>query len=154
LFVAEERRPSASVVLKLKPGRSLAPEQIAGVVHLVAASVEGLKPADVTVVDVNGQVLTRDLHEEDTRSGGQAMLTFQRDMEQGYTERIESMLSRVLGPGHALARVTVALDLAQVEKTEESFDPDRVAVRNEKRSKETNAQAASTGGATSGTITN
>src|SRR6185369_12252173 len=124
LFVAEERRPSASVVLKLKPGRTLAPEQIAGVVHLVAASVEGLKPADVTVVDVNGQVLTRDLQEQDTRSGGQGMLTFQREMEQGFTERIESMLARVLGPGHALARVTVALDLAQVEKTEESFDPD------------------------------
>ena len=154
LFVAEERRPSASVVLKLKPGRTLAAEQIAGVVHLVAASVEGLKPADVTVVDVNGQVLTRDLQEQDSRSGGQGMLTFQREMEQGYTERIESMLARVLGPGHALARVTVALDLAQVEKTEESFDPDRVAVRNEKRSKESNAQGASTTGATSATITN
>ncbi len=154
LFVAEERRPSASVVLKLKPGRTLAPEQIAGVVHLVAASVEGLKPADVTVVDVNGQVLTRDLQEQDTRSGGQGMLAFQREMEQGFTERIESMLARVLGPGHALARVTVALDLAQVEKTEESFDPDRVAVRNEKRSKETNAQAAAATGAANATITN
>jgi flagellar M-ring protein FliF len=153
LFVAEERRPSASVVLKLKPGRSLASEQIAGVVHLVAASVEGLKPTDVTVVDVNGQVLTRDLQEQDTRSGGHGMLTFQRDMEQGYTERIESMLARVLGPGHALARVTVALDLAQVEKTEESFDPDRVAIRNEKRSKESNAAGASTG-APSATLTN
>jgi flagellar M-ring protein FliF len=154
LFVAEERRPSASVVLKLKPGRTLAAEQIAGVVHLVAASVEGLKPADVTVVDVNGQVLTRDLQEQDNRSGGQGMLTFQRDMEQGYTERIESMLARVLGPGHALARVTVALDLAQVEKTEESFDPDRVAIRNEKRSKESNAQGAANGGVPNATLTN
>src|SRR6185295_17539411 len=108
----------------------------------------------VTVVDVNGEVLTHDQAEQDTRNPGKGMMTFQRDMEQGYTESIESMLARVLGPGHALARVTVALDMAQVEKTEESFDPDRVAVRNEKRSKETNAQAASTGGATSGTITN
>ena len=48
LFVAEERRPSASVVLKLRAGRTLAPEQISGVVHLVAASVEGLTPGDVT----------------------------------------------------------------------------------------------------------
>src|SRR5689334_20150217 len=70
LFVSEERRPSASVVLKLRPGRSLAPEQIAGVVHLVAASVEGLRPADVTVVDVNGQVLTHDEAEQDPRSSG------------------------------------------------------------------------------------
>jgi len=146
LFVNEERRPSASVVVKLRPGRVLAPEQIAGVVHLVAASVEGLKPADVTVVDINGQVLTREA--EDTANGqppGQGMLAYQRTVEQSYTERIESMLERVLGPGHALARVTVALDLAQVEKTEESFDPDRVAVKNEKRSKEKNTSTAAAG---------
>ena len=153
LFLAEDRRPSASVVLKLRAGRTLAPEQIAGVVHLVAASVEGLRPNDVTVVDVNGQVLTRDQAEQDARSPGKGLMTFQREMEQGYTESIESMLARVLGPGHALARVTVALDLAQVEKTEESFDPDRVAVRNEKRSKETSAQGGSAGVATAN-ITN
>lgn len=154
LFVAEERRPSASVVLKLKPGRSLAPEQISGVVHLVAASVEGLRPADVTVVDVNGQVLSHDQGEQDARHPGQGMMTFQREMEQGYTDGIESMLTRVLGPGHALARVTVALDLAQVEKTEESFDPDRVAVRNEKRSKESSATGTAGGGVASANITN
>ena len=42
------------------------------------------------------------------------------------------------------ASVTVALDMAQVEKTEESFDPARTAVRNEKRSKETSAVITST----------
>jgi len=155
LFVAEERRPSASVVLKLRPGRTLAPEQISGVVHLVAASVEGLRPADVTLVDVNGQVLTHDQNEQDTRSPGQGLMTIQREMEQSYTDGIESMLSRVLGPGHALARVTIALDMAQVEKTEESFDPDRVAVRNEKRSKETSATSTSGGAASvSAVLTN
>ena len=152
LFVAEERRPSASVVLKLKPGRTLAPEQINGVVHLVAASVEGLRPSEVTVVDVNGQVLSHDQSEQDTHTPGRGIMTVQREMEQGYTEGIESMLARVLGPGHALARVTVALDMAQVEKTEESFDPDRVAVRNEKRSKESSATGG--GGATGSALTN
>ena len=153
LFVAEERRPSASVVLKLRAGRTLAPEQISGVVHLVAASVEGLQPSDVTVVDVNGKVLSQEQQDADTRSPGKGLMTFQRELEQGSTEGIESMLTRVLGPGHALARVTVALDMAQVEKTEESFDPDRVAVRNEKRSKETSATGSS-GGVASGNLTN
>jgi flagellar M-ring protein FliF len=157
LFVAEERRPSASVVVKLRPGHGLAEDQIAGIVHLVAASVEGLKPADVTVVDINGQVLTHELEESSAgRPAGQTLLAFQRDLEQGYTERIESMLSRVLGPGHALARVTATLDLAQVEKTEESFDPDKVAVRNEKRTREKNVQSASASGApgVNATLTN
>lgn len=146
LFVAEERKPSASVVVKLRPGHVLGEEQIAGIVHLVAASVEGLKPAEVTVVDVNGQVLTRATEENGSRPAGQGLLAFQRELEQGYTERIESMLSRVLGPGHALARVTALLDLAQVEKTEESFDPDRVAIRTEKRSKEKNVQGGGASG--------
>jgi len=79
LFVSEERRPSASVVLKLRSGRTLAPEQVAGVVHLVSASVEGLRASDVTVVDVNGQVLTHDQAEQDTRNPGKGMMTFQRD---------------------------------------------------------------------------
>ncbi|MBI3768928.1 MAG: flagellar M-ring protein FliF [Deltaproteobacteria bacterium] len=146
LFVAEERRPSASVVVKLRPGRVLNEDQIAGIVHLVAASVEGLKPAEVTVVDINGQVLTHELEENAAgRPAGQSLLAFQRELEQGYTERIESMLSRVLGSGHALARVTATLDLAQVEKTEESYDPDRIAVRTEKRSREKNVQSAASG---------
>jgi flagellar M-ring protein FliF len=156
LFVADERRSSASVVVKLRAGRSLAAEQIAGIVHLVAASVEGLKPADVTVVDVNGKVLTREMDEGGGAPAGQGLLAFQRELEHGYTERIESMLGRVLGPGHALARVTVALDLAQVEKTEESFDPDRVAVKSEKRTRETNVAGAPAAGipGVNGTLTN
>jgi flagellar M-ring protein FliF len=157
LFVAEERRPSASVVVKLRPGRVLGEDQVAGIVHLVAASVEGLKPADVTVVDINGQVLTRDVEESGAgRPAGQSLLAFQRELEQGYVERIESMLSRVLGPGHALARVTATLDLAQVEKTEESFDPDRVAVRNEKRTHEKNVQSTAATGSpgVNATLTN
>jgi flagellar M-ring protein FliF len=144
LFVSEERRPSASVVVKLRPGRSLAADQITGVVHLVSASVEGLKPADVTLVDINGQVLTHE-SEDGTRPAGQGLLAFQREVEQGYAERVESMLERVLGPGHALARVTATLDLAQVEKTEESFDPDRVAVRNERRSRERSTTSVASG---------
>jgi flagellar M-ring protein FliF len=110
----------------------------------------------VTVVDINGQVLTHELEESGAgRPAGQSLLAFQRELEQGYSERIESMLARVLGPGHALARVTAMLDLAQVEKTEESYDPDRVAVRTEKRSREKNVQAAASGATgVSATLTN
>src|SRR5215470_15450648 len=85
LFVSEERRPSASVVVKLKPGRVLAPEQIGGIVHLVAASVEGLRPNDVTVVDVNGDVLTRETDEPGGQPSGHGLLAFQLSVEQGYS---------------------------------------------------------------------
>src|SRR5262252_2951239 len=58
LFVAEDRRPSASVVVKLLPGRTLGRSQIDGIVHLVASSVEGLDADSVTVVDESGRMLT------------------------------------------------------------------------------------------------
>ena len=155
LFVADERRPSASVVLKLRPGRRLTPDQVAGVVNLVAASVEGLRPAEVTILDTTGEVLSAPQHGAEEHGPAEVMRDYQREIERAYVQRIESMLERALGPGQAVARVTAMLDLAEVEKTEEIVDPDRVAVKSERRTAETNHAAA--GGGTpgvSGTLTN
>jgi len=145
LFVTEDRRPSASVVLKLKPGRSLTPEQVNGVANLVASSVERLTPSDVTIVDVSGQVLSADRTQNRERGPADAMRSYQSEIEQEYVERIESLLERALGPGHAVARVTAALDLAQVERTEELVDPERSAIKSEKRNVETNSTAVASG---------
>lgn len=141
LFVAEERQPSASVVVRLRPGRSLDLEQVDAIVHLVAGSVEGLRPQEVTVVDVAGNVLTRDL-KQGSRSPTQTLQSHQRELEEMFVLRIESMLERVLGPGHAVARVSVDLDRASVEETKETFDPDATAVRSERRSSESSTEAA------------
>jgi flagellar M-ring protein FliF len=145
LFVSEDRRPSASVVLKMRPGRSLTPEQVSGVANLVASSVERLTPSDVTIVDVSGQVLSSDRTQARERGTADAMRSYQTGIEQEYVERIESLLDRALGPGHAVARVTATLDLAQIERTEETFDPDKTAVRSEKRNTEKNATASASG---------
>lgn len=144
LFVSEDRKPSASVVLELRPGRTLDEAQVDGIANLVAASVEGLSPQDVTIVDVSGTVLSHE-HRGRERGPADAMRTYQREIEQAYVERIESMLARALGPGHAVARVTATLDLAQVERTEELVDPDRVAVKSEKRNAETNRTSTASG---------
>jgi len=145
LFVTEDRRPSASVVLKLKPGRSLTPEQVSGVANLVASSVERLSPSEVTIVDVSGQVLSSDRGQARERGPADAMRSYQSEIEQEYVERIESLLERALGPGHAVARVTATLDLAQVERTEELVDPDRSAIKTEKRNVETSASSGASG---------
>ncbi len=145
LFVSEDRKPSASVVLELRPGRKLDESQVTGIANLVAASVEGLSPADVTIVDVNGTVLSHEHAQGSERGPADAMRAYQREIEQAYVERIESMLARALGPGHAVARVTATLDLAQVERTEELVDPDRVAVKSEKRNAETNRTSNASG---------
>jgi flagellar M-ring protein FliF len=146
LFVSEERPPTASVVLRLRPGRALSDEQVGGVVHLVAASVEGLEPANVTVVDTAGRVLTHPAANAGEQPPAQALHGHQREIEDQLVDRIESMLERVLGPGHAVARVTAQLDLARVEETQESFDPDRTAVRSERRSSESSVDASGAAG--------
>jgi flagellar M-ring protein FliF len=145
LFVTEDRRPSASVVLKLRPGKTLAQEQVDGIANLVASSVERLAPSDVTIVDVTGEVLSSDRAQARERGPADTMRAYQTEIEQAYVERIESMLERALGPGHAVARVTATVDLAQVERTEELVDPDRSAIKSEKRNVENNTSSSSSG---------
>src|SRR2546428_378861 len=97
LFVAEDRRPSASVVVKLVQGRTLSAAQIDGIVHLVAASVEGLQPEAVTVVDEAGRILTSDRRGAEAAGTSNAPLEIQQAVERGAEERIESMLGAAGG---------------------------------------------------------
>jgi flagellar M-ring protein FliF len=144
LFVGEDRQPSASVVVKLAPGRTISAAQIDGIVHLVAASVEGLVADAVTVVDENGHRLTAD--RGGVASGGApgGALEAQATIERQLAERIETMLAAVVGRDKAIARVAATLDLARVERTEESYDPDRTALRTQRTSREETAASRAT----------
>jgi flagellar M-ring protein FliF len=153
VFVREERRPSASVVVTLAAGRVLGTSQVAGIVHLVASSVEGLSPDDVTIVDNGGRVLAGENQGLDGSGLGNGILDYKRTLERGLEERIESMLGRVVGRQKVIARVSAALDLTRVETTEERVDPDQTAVRSERRSREESTGGLSAGG-TPGVVAN
>lgn len=150
LFVAQNRRPSASVVVKLVQGRSLSRAQVDGIVHLVASSVEGMEAEQVTVVDESGRVLTRDGRGEDGGSSGSA-LEYQQSYEHTLEERIQSLLSTVVGRDKVIARVTATMDFARVERTEETYDPDKTVLKQSHNVKESNigAKPAGTSGVTS-----
>jgi flagellar M-ring protein FliF len=147
LFVAEDRRPSASVVLALTPGRTLARAQIDGIVHLVAASVEGLGADAVTVVDEGGRMLTQNRQRGDDAEVSSATLEAQRALERSAEERVESMLGAVVGRDRVIARVAATLDPARVERTEESYDPERTALRTQRSTREETIGAQGPGGA-------
>ncbi|HLK11883.1 MAG TPA: flagellar basal-body MS-ring/collar protein FliF [Candidatus Binatia bacterium] len=136
LFVAADRKPSASVVVKLVQGRTLARAQIDGIVHLVAASVEGMDADAVTVVDESGRILTPDRHGPDGASASGDALEYQQALERGVEDRIESMLGAVVGRDKVIARVAATLDFARVERTEETYDPDRTALQQSHTSRE------------------
>lgn len=126
LFESDQKKTTASVFLKLKDGARLGPEEISGVQHLVAASVEGLDANDVTIVDSRGNLLSR------KSDGIEALTSAQYDMqnrvESYLANKAQTMLDGVLGPGNAIVRVNAQLDFSQVEKTTEAFDPNTVVL--------------------------
>ncbi len=126
LFESEQKRTTASVFLKMKDGARLSPGEISGVQKLVAASVEGLDAGDVTIVDSRGTLLS-------TKNDGlEAMSAAQYDVqtkvESYLTNKAQSMLDGVLGPGNAIVRITAQLDFNRDEKTTEQYDPNSVVL--------------------------
>src|SRR2546425_432831 len=153
LLVGEDRRPSASVVVKLAPGHALSAAQIDGIVHLVAASVEGLAADGVTVVDEGGRMLTTDRRGGETVGAWSGALEMQASIERQLAERVESMLAAVVGRDKAVARVAATLEAARVERTEETYDPERTALRTQRTTRE-QTTGARTGGGASGVESN
>ncbi|KXB97757.1 MAG: hypothetical protein AA908_04960 [Chlorobi bacterium NICIL-2] len=134
LFEQEQKKPTASVLLHLKSGRSLSKLNIEGIQNLVASSVEGLSPADVTIVDQHGQILSQAPRETSTLAGLTATQYEQQQKVESYlTSRVQSLLDGVLGPGNSVVRVSAELDFTQREQTRENYDPDGQVVRSEER---------------------
>jgi len=134
LFTKDQQDTTCSVILKLHAGAHLRPDQVEGIMALVAGSVAGLDQEKVTVLDTFGTVLSKDLG----KRPGQSQLTvnemnFRRQYESSLEERLQSMLERVVGRQKVIVRVSADLDFNKVEKTEEIFDPDQVAIRSEHR---------------------
>ena len=139
LFVEEQKKPTASVLVKTRSGMTLAPVQVEGIVHLVASAVEGLEASHITIVDTSGKVLFK---RSDSSQVGQlttTQLDYQKDIEEGLKKKVQGMLEEVLGPSKAIARISTDIDFQQVEITEEKYDPTGVL-----RSEQKNAEKSST----------
>jgi len=141
LFAERDRPASASVFLKLQPGAQLGREEVRGIVHLVASSVEGLSPERVTVVDTAGRVLSTGADQGGPLSPRR--LEAKTSIEESLERRVQGLLDSALGAGQAVARVAVLLNFDQVERTEEKFSPENVA-RQKTTSSERNKGKTST----------
>jgi len=139
LFTDKEKPTTASVVLDLKPDAGLKKEQVRGIVHLVSASVEGLKPENVNVIDSKGNILSAFIQEEQQENNPdnpdastltqQAKLALhQMEVQQSYEKDLEakitSMLSKVLeGNSHFSVKVSAELNFDKTESDSETFEP-------------------------------
>lgn len=104
--------------------------------HLVASSVEGLKPENVSVVDTSGGLIYKKDEEAETPMLTASQIQQRRMLEKTLADRVTTMLERVVGPGKAVARVTAELDYNRTSTTEETFDPELAVIRSEERVKE------------------
>ncbi len=143
LFSTDQKPAQAAVVLTLKRGMPLSGNQVQGIVHLVASSVEGLEPSQVTVVDNHGEVLSQNSVDSEAQLTATQIET-QRRVEHDLEQRVQTMLDQVLGQDKSVIRVTAPLEFRQVEITEESFDPNSQVVRSENRSQEKVKEQGST----------
>ena len=143
-FIRDNRPASASVLVTLYPGRQLDAGQVAAIVHLVAASVPDLDPRQVSVIDQQGQLLTTD--PDSPGAIGDNRLRLATRIENTYAQRIEELLTPLVGAGRVRAQVYADLDFSQTEKATETFDHEHPALRSEQTSSEQHGSAASSGG--------
>ena len=125
-FFREQQKPSASVLLSLHPGRVLDRTQIAGIVHLVAASVPEMEPSAVSVLDDSGKLLSQS--PEGAASGvDMQQFAYKQQVEQQYVRRILDILEPVVGKNNVKAQVSAELDFSQTESTSEQHRPNQAA---------------------------
>lgn len=154
LFSEKEKETTASVFVKLKPGRVLSKEAILSIVHLVASSVEGLKPENVVVVDAQGKILYKGLNSRDPTYAASAHFEIQKEIERKIEESLQSMLDRFLNHGKSIVRVSVDLNFRKVERLEEEYQPNKVVLTSEKKLKEKSSNKSLSPGGVPGVKSN
>ncbi|GER20016.1 flagellar basal-body MS-ring/collar protein FliF [Variovorax boronicumulans] len=148
LFVRDQKKPSASVVLTLMRGRSIDEGQVSAIVHMVSASVPDLDAKSVTVVDQRGNLLSS------ARGTSQGLdvsqLKYAQEIEQGYVRRIEAILQPLVGASNVRAQVAAEIDFSVVEHTDEKYrpnqDPAQAAIRSQQSSESAQHNGAPPGG--------
>jgi len=149
-FIRDSKPTTASVVVKLRPGAVLSRASAAGIVSLVARSVEGLKTENVTIMDSTGRLVS-DPHAGERDELPAPQLEYRRELERYLSTKAEEMLGRHLGAGKAIVRISADINFQKMKERRETYSPDgRVAAAERlTTSKSTSASARGVAGAAS-----
>jgi len=145
-FLREQAKASASVLVNLYPGKSLERDQTAGIVHLVAASVPGLSPRAVSVVDQSGALLSVP-QAGSTLALDPGQLAHTQQIEANYARRILDLLEPLVGRANVRAQVTAELDFSTTESTAETYRPNKEGEQAAIRSQQISEAGTPGGGA-------
>lgn len=142
IFISKAGKTTASVVLRLQPGYRLSALNIAAITHLVSGSVEGLTSDNVTVIDSQGRLLSSDA-DQTMANGAGTVQDYRERVQQNLEDKVEDMLTAVLGPGRAKVSVWAVIDMNSVSTITEKYEPKGVATKEEiTTGSETGASAA------------
>ena len=165
LFLEQQQPSTASVLVRLKSGMQIGPDQIKSIIHLVSHGVQGLLPENITVVDTSGKVLS-DLIDEDLLMYGQGgdgrtVSSVQRELERQHEREMENkvrvMLERVFGPGKVVVRIKVDLDFDRRTSSSKEYIPGETGkgvIRSQQNMEETYTGTGGPIGGAPGTTTN
>lgn len=154
VFVRDQQKPTASVLLNLHPGRGLDQLQVSAIVHLVASSVPELLPINVTVVDQAGSLLSNQERDKDRANGIKSLdpnqLKYVQQLQQSVNKQVESILLPIVGEGNVRAEATADVDFSQSEQAAETYKPnsppEASTIRSQQTSESTGAGNANPSG--------
>ena len=144
-FVRDQKSATASVFVELKAGRRLEQEQVQSVLNLVASSIPDLDATHVTVVDQLGRLLSAPQGNDEVAQREEHFAMAHR-LEDDYTQRIEALLTPLVGAGRVRAQVVAQLDTSVTEEAHEEYRPESQIVRSEQSSEQTSRDGAGSGG--------
>jgi flagellar M-ring protein FliF len=144
LFSREKVEPSASIVLKVLG--TLESSQVRAIRHLVASAVSGLKPERISIVDETGQLLADGSGGDDSTAASDSGLERRQAFERRLRERVESIVSSVVGPGRARVELNADFDLNRITQTSDTYDPDGRVLRSSQTREESTANGAQADG--------
>lgn len=131
LFLEEEKRPTASVVLEVANNSRLSEREVNTILNLVSGSISGMMPEDVRVSDQNGKLLSKGLSDPDNAEIRNKNYIYQQQVEQRLQEKLVTQLEKITGPDRVEVRVALQMDFDSSEIREELIDPDLSAVLSE-----------------------
>ncbi len=150
VFVRDQQKPTASVMLNMHAGRTLDPQQVSAVVHLVASSVPELTVANVTVVDQNGNLLSDASKKQDGSSLDPSQLKYVDELQQNIIKRVESIIAPMVGAKNVHAEANAEIDFSTVEQANESYKPNQkpedITMRSQQTSESLNSSSSNASG--------
>lgn len=148
VFIESRQPAKASVMLKLRPGGRLSPQNIQGITHLAASAVEGLQPENVSVLDMNGALLNRPRRNIDGDDAGasDARLEYRQSIEKDLLVKIRATLDPLLGEDNYRAGVTADVDFSSGEQSEETFEPEKSVMVQSQKTEDVSGSAVAAGG--------